>query len=126
MNIRLRISTVFLLFFFCTNAYTNEVLNTNSELNHLNLKREFKITKHYLNLPIKNGGTKLKLLAYVDGVKLSENSIELNSGNPDWWAPMDVSAYLGKTITLEVDNISDQFDAFRYICLLYTSPSPRD
>ena len=115
MNIRLRISTVFLLFFFCTNAYTNEVLNTNSELNHLNLKREFKITKHYLNLPIKNGGTKLKLLAYVDGVKLSENSIELNSGNPDWWAPMDVSAYLGKTITLEVDNISDQFDAFRYI-----------
>jgi len=69
------------------------------------VKREFKIQKHYLNLPIKNGAPKRKVTTLVDGRVLVSNDIELADAKPDWWAFMDVSAWRGQTLTLEVDTL---------------------
>jgi fructan beta-fructosidase len=66
-------------------------------------KREFKIDKHYLNLPIKNGAPKRKVTTRVEGRVQVRNDMELADAKPDWWAFMDVSAWRGKTLTLEVD-----------------------
>jgi hypothetical protein len=44
------------------------------------IKRNFKITKHYLNLSTKNKGDKTKLLACIDGIKLSEKKHRFKFG----------------------------------------------
>lgn len=66
--------------------------------------REFKIQKHYLNIPIKNGALpKRGVTILVDGKVEVRNIIELADAAPDWWAFIDVSAWRGKTVTVEVD-----------------------
>ena len=55
--------------------------------------------------------------SYTDGA----NSNELNKyGSLDWSAFYDVSE--GVTVFTKVTNLTDE----TYVCLLYTSPSPRD
>ena len=77
--------------------------------------REFLITKHYLNLPIKNGAPKRKVTALVNGREEVKNNIELANAKPDWWASMDVSAWRGKTVTLQVDRLPDDSKALSQI-----------
>src|SRR5579862_6155060 len=78
-------------------------------------KREFKIGTHYLNLPIKNGAPKRKVTTLVDGRVEVKNEIELADASPDWWAFMDVSAWRGKTVTLEVDSVPGNSTALSVI-----------
>jgi fructan beta-fructosidase len=96
-----------------------------------NVKREIAVTKRYLNLPIKNGGPKRVVTLLVDGAVVVRNDIELADGPADWWAPMDVSAYAGKTVTLQVDKLRDdstglsaieQSDTIRGAETLYREP----
>src|SRR5262249_38483349 len=77
-------------------------------------KRGFKITKHYLNLPIKNGPTR-KVTTLVDGREEVRNDIPLADGQPDWWTFMDVSAWRGKTVTLQVDKLREDSTALSTI-----------
>ena len=70
-----------------------------------NTQRVFKIEKRYLNLPIKNGASKIKVTTLVDGRLEVKNDIQLADGQPDWWAFMDVSAWHGKTVMLQVTNL---------------------
>ena len=70
-----------------------------------NTQRVFKIEKRYLNLPIKNGASKIKITTLVDGRLEVKNDIQIADGPPDWWAFMDVSAWHGKTVTLQVTNL---------------------
>jgi len=70
-------------------------------------KREFRIEKRYLNLPIKNGAPKRAVTTFVDGRVAVKNDLELANAEPDWWAPMDVSAWRGKNVTLQVDQLPE-------------------
>lgn len=79
-----------------------------------NAKRDFKIEKRYLNLPIKNGPTR-KVTTLVDGRLEVRNDIGLANSEPDWWAPMDVSAWKGKTVTLQVDRLPEDSTALSAI-----------
>ncbi len=79
-----------------------------------NAKRDFKIEKRYLNLPIKNGPTR-KVTTLVDGRVEVRNDIGLANGEPDWWAPMDVSAWSGKTVTIQVDRLAEDSTALSAI-----------
>ena len=72
-----------------------------------NAKKEFKIRKHYLLIPIKNGATQHKVTFLVDGKVEVVNDMELAQGQPDWWAFVDVSAWHGKTFTFRVDKLSE-------------------
>jgi len=80
-----------------------------------NAQREFRIDKRYLNLPIKEGAPKRVVTTLVDGRLEVKNDIELADAEPDWWAPMDVSAWRGKTVTLQVDRLSEDSAALRSI-----------
>lgn len=66
-------------------------------------ERVFKIEKHYLNLPIKNG-LKRSVTIVSDGQVAERNDIGLADGAPDWWAFIDVSTWRGKSVTLRVDS----------------------
>ena len=78
-------------------------------------KRELQITRRYLNLPIKNGAPKRKVTTLVDGRIEVKNDIELANATPDWWAFMDVSAWRGKTVTLQVDRLPEDSTALSAI-----------
>jgi sucrose-6-phosphate hydrolase SacC (GH32 family) len=88
----------------CRGAETNDTL-----------KREFKIQKRYLNLPIKNGAPKREVTTVVDGKVIVKNEIELADTNPDWWAFMDVTPWHGKTLTLAVENTPQNSNALSLI-----------
>jgi len=85
-------------------------------------EREFKIEQRYLNLPIKNVVTKKKkgtasreVTLLVDGKVVVRNDIQLADGEPDWWAPMEVGAWKGKTITLQVKGLPENSKALSSI-----------
>lgn len=80
-----------------------------------NAKREFTVEKRYLNLPIKNGAPKRVVSTIVEGRVVVRNDIELANGEPDWWAPMEVSEWKGKTVTLQVDKLPDDSTALSRI-----------
>ncbi|HTU26834.1 MAG TPA: GH32 C-terminal domain-containing protein, partial [Pirellulales bacterium] len=73
--------------------------------------RQFKISTRYLNLPIKNGATKRAVTLSADGQTLVRNDVELADGKADWWAPMDVSAWNGKTLTVKIDRLPEDSSA---------------
>jgi len=70
-----------------------------------NATREFPVTTRYLNLPIRDGAPNRKVTLWVEGRPVVVNDIGLADGHPHWWAPMDVSAWAGKTVTLQVDRL---------------------
>lgn len=80
-----------------------------------NAKREFVVEKRYLNIPIKNGAKQRVVTLLVDGKPFVRNDIELADGKPDWWAPMDVSAWKGKTVALVVDKLTEDSAALKQI-----------
>jgi sucrose-6-phosphate hydrolase SacC (GH32 family) len=67
--------------------------------------RAFTASARYLHIPIKNGAPKRVVTLFVDGKPAVRNDIELADGEPDWWAPMDVSAWRGKRLMLRVDKL---------------------
>ncbi len=80
-----------------------------------NAKRDFTIEHRYLNLPIKNGAAKRVVTTLVEGRAVVRNDIELADADPDWWAPMDVSRWRGKTVTLHVDRLPEDSNALSAI-----------
>jgi len=77
-------------------------------------RREFHIEKRYLNLPIMDGPRR-KVTALVDGRVVVRNDIGLADGEPAWWAPMDVGAWRGQTLVLQVDKLPEDSTALAAI-----------
>jgi fructan beta-fructosidase len=77
--------------------------------------REFRIENRYLNIPIKNGAPKVTVTGMVDGRVVSKNEMELANEEPDWWAPMDVSAWRGQVLTLRAGTLREDSAAFSRI-----------
>ena len=65
------------------------------------------VKKRYLNLPVKNGATKRTLKLMADGKAAREFQIELADAKPDWWTFLDVSAFLGKSVVLQADQLPE-------------------
>ncbi len=70
-----------------------------------NPKRDLAISTRYLNLPVKLGGIGRIMKVLVDGQEERSFGIELADGVPDFWVPLNVSPWKGKTITLQVDHL---------------------
>jgi sucrose-6-phosphate hydrolase SacC (GH32 family) len=70
-------------------------------------RREFKIARRYLNIPIRNGAPKRKVDVLVEGRLAVQLDIELADAQPDWWAFMDTSAWRGRTLALKVDKLPE-------------------
>jgi fructan beta-fructosidase len=71
----------------------------------VNAKRDFKIEKRYLHIPIKNFVPTRPVNTIIEGKVAVRNDIGLADGAPDWWAFMDVSAWSGKNVTLQVERM---------------------
>ncbi len=80
-----------------------------------NAERQFTATARYLNIPIKNDGPGRVLRLLVDGKEIVRNDVHLADGTPDWWAPMDVSDWKGKALTLRVDKLPEDSTALSSI-----------
>lgn len=72
-----------------------------------NVKHSVQLVGKYLNLPIKNGAPKRVVQFFVDGELIVRNDIELAEDSVDWWAPMDVGVWKGKTMELHVDKFPE-------------------
>jgi len=75
------------------------------------VRREFLISKRYLNLPVQNGAPRRVVTVWVDGERQVRNDVELAGGAPDWWAPMDVGAWMGRKLVIEVDKLPEDSGA---------------
>lgn len=78
-------------------------------------KRDFKIERRYLNLPIKNGAPKRKVTVSVNGHPEVSLDVELADAAPDWWAFLDTGAWRGKTVTIQVDKLPEDSAALTQI-----------
>ncbi|PNY38757.1 2,6-beta-D-fructofuranosidase [Rhodopirellula baltica] len=83
-----------------------------------NAKRNFVADATYLNFPIKNGADKREVTLLVDGKVAVVNTMELADEGADWWAPMDVSEWQGKTLTVQVDKLPESSRALESIELM--------
>jgi sucrose-6-phosphate hydrolase SacC (GH32 family) len=77
--------------------------------------REFTVSARFLHLPIKNGAKRRVVTLLVDGKPVVRNDVELADAKPDWWAPMDVSAWKGRTVAVRVDRLPDDSAALELI-----------
>src|SRR5690606_19663954 len=50
-----------------------------------------------------------------DSSPVLRNDIELADGEPDWWAPMDISAWQGRNLTLSIDRLPQESRALASI-----------
>ncbi len=66
------------------------------------LTREIQVENKYLNLPVKTGVNNRRMIVEVSGEPANVFDIELAEGEPDFWAFMDLSRYLGKKAVIRV------------------------
>jgi sucrose-6-phosphate hydrolase SacC (GH32 family) len=79
------------------------------------VSREIRVSKRYLNLPVKNGAPKQHLSLIVDGRAVREFDIELTDAAPDWWAFLDLVPFQGKRALITVDKPHDNSAGLRLI-----------
>jgi len=72
-----------------------------------NATREFIAEKRLLHFPVKTGARKRNVTVSVDGKPLRYFEIELAETAPDWWAPLDISQWSGRTLKVQVDKLSE-------------------
>ena len=64
--------------------------------------REIEIEGKYLNFPVKHGADKCLMSLFIDGEQVREFTVELATGEPDYWVYLEVQDFLGKTGSLNV------------------------
>ena len=95
----------------------DQIVQTNKPLagTVVGATREFDATKRYLSLPVKNGTRKRVVQILVNGQVERQFDIELADESPDWFAPMDVTTFRGKQITVKVDRLPETSQALKLI-----------
>ena len=85
----------------------DQIVLTDQEPPHTlhNATREITAEKRLLNFPVKTGAPKRKIDVSADGKVVRFFEIELAPGEPDFWAPLDLSAWAGQKLTLRVDKL---------------------
>lgn len=89
-----------------------------------NVAREFVATNRWLNFPVKNGAKKRTVTISLlgDGKLERTFEIELAEGEPDWWSPLDISAWRGKTVIVTVNQLRDDARGLEQIAQSDTTP----
>lgn len=78
--------------------------------------REIVAEKKLLYFPMKTGAKSRVVTVGVDGVVARRFDIELADADADWWAPLDVSAWAGKKLSVVAEVLpvgSKAFDSLR-------------
>lgn len=85
--------------------------------------REIAVEKKYLHFPVKNRAPVRRVAVEADGKIVREFTIELADGAADWYAPLDVSAWKGKTLSIRSNTLPMKSEAFANIS---QDDEPRD
>ena len=73
-------------------------------------------------MPVKNGAKKRIVTVSVGGQQVRSFEIELADGQPDWWAPLAISAWHGQTLTIGANALPSDSQALTQITQGATSP----
>jgi fructan beta-fructosidase len=82
----------------------DHIFQSNSQTD-FDQSKELLLSARYLNFPVKNGAAKRRARVVIDGNTVREFEIELADADPDFWVFLDISAFSGKTATIEVDGL---------------------
>lgn len=77
--------------------------------------RAIEVQHRYLNLPVKNDAPKKWVRLLEGDTLLREFEIELAPGEPDFWVFLDLTPFMGKTLTLWADEIEHDNKGFEAI-----------
>lgn len=78
--------------------------------------RTIEVQHRYLNIPVKNGATKLCMRLLQEGEIAREFEVELAPADPDFWVFLDLTPLQGKSLTLWADAVERDnkgFDAIQ-------------
>lgn len=75
----------------------------------------FKISKKYINLPVRPGDARKQLILTADGKVMDRFTIELADSAPAFYAFIDMEKYIGKEASLYTPVISTKSNAFDLI-----------
>ena len=68
--------------------------------------REFKVEKRFINLPVQNQLDTQNLQVLVGDTIYREFDIQLAESDPDFWVPLDMKDYQGKSVTIKAEKPS--------------------
>ncbi len=68
-----------------------------------NVTKDVAAEKKWLHFPVKTGAKPRIVTVSVGGAVVRRFDIELADGEPEWWAPLDVSAWQGKALRIVAD-----------------------
>lgn len=65
-----------------------------------NVTRELVVEHQWLHFPVKTGARSRVVTVSVDGKEVRRFDIELADAEPQWWAPLDISPWAGRKLTI--------------------------
>ncbi len=93
----------------------DEIMQSNVRKAEMPATRNIAATKKWLNFPVKNGAKKRIVTVSAGGKVQRRFEIELADAQPDWWAPLDVSAWRGQTLAVTVDQLAADSNALAQV-----------
>jgi len=95
----------------------DQIVFTDAKVKGVILKpsREIVASRRYLHFPVKNGVKERRVTVSADDKIVREFTIGLADSSPDWWAPLDVSAWAGKRLVVRTDKLAEDSQAFENI-----------
>lgn len=88
--------------------------------------RDLVAERSLLSFPVKGDGIMRKVSVAVEGKIERTFDIELADGSPDWWAPLDISGWKGRKLTVQVDKLPDDSQALTQLLQSDTLPHAED
>ena len=75
----------------------------------------FKVTKRYLNLPIDDSQPKRYAILSDAEIPVTDFRLSLADGKPKFWASIELSEQMGKTLTLSVEGLPEDHKTLKMI-----------
>lgn len=73
----------------------------------VNASRDITVEHPRLFIPVKNGAPMRRVTVLQNGVEVRSFDVEAADGDADWKAPLDVSQWMGQTLTIRIDKSND-------------------
>ena len=70
-------------------------------------ERRFRAGHRFLNLPVGLGSPFREIQLTGGGRTVASNTVSLATGDPDFWVPVDLSAWQGMDLTLRIEELAD-------------------
>ncbi len=90
------------------------------------VSRDLLITHHWLSFPISSGADKRLVTVRVGGQVVLRFEAELSDDDPDWRAPLDVSEWRGRTVSVTADRLPEGSRALQQITQSDSIPGTKD